>query len=475
VTGQVATIEHVLGRARWAARAYQRYPATEVARIVSAVAAAAQTNAGRLAESAVAESGRGVVTDRTRTHTACANAANEFHPWPELLSPRIDPARTCVEIPRPAGVVLSLLPAHSAFAHGCVATLFALMTGNAIVIRCPAGEPSCAEGVRMLATTAVAAGAPDGVIQCLTEQAVLTHPAGCHPPVPPTADLLTHGRVDLVVGSPGTTADPAPAAGGVPVLVDAAADPSAVAAQLMDSVSFDNALVGGTESVLIVTDGVAEPVTAELGRRGAAVLDGAAAGQLRRYLFPDGTPAAEAAGRDAAWIAHRAGIRVDPATRVLVAPFDLVVPEEPLLRGTRAPVLGMVRVPDAARGVAAARSVVRAGGPALAAAVQSTDPAVIARFCTEVPVARVVVNAASTTAGPDGDTGLAEAVAAGMAVAGRPSPGLRPEDLLSWTKVTSTGTQPGLIAHLATTESQVTERGPVPPYPVASNAREGVQ
>ncbi|QYN38955.1 aldehyde dehydrogenase family protein [Pseudonocardia sp. DSM 110487] len=457
MTGQVSTIEHVLGHARWAARAYQRYPATDVARIVSAVAAAAQTNARRLAEAAVAESGRGVVTDRTRTHTACANAANELREA-DLLSPRMDPSGARVEVPRPVGVVLSLLPAHLAFAHGCVATLFALMTRNAIVIRCPAGEPSCAEGVRMLATSAVAAGAPDGVIQCLVEQSA-----------PPTADLLIDGRLDLVVTSPGT----APAAGGVPVLVDAAVDPAAVAAQLVESVSFDNALVGGTESVLVVTDGVAEPVTAELGRHGAAVLDGAAAGQLRRYLFPDGALAAEAAGRDAVWIAHRAGIRVDPATRVLVAPFDLVVPEETLVRGTCAPVLGMVRVPDVMRGVAAARSVVRAG-PGLAAAVHSTDPAVIARFCTEVPVGRVVVNA-GTTAGPDGDAGLAGAVAAGMTVAGLPSPGIRPEELLRWTSVTSTGTRPELIAHLTTTETRVAERGPVPPYPVASNAREGVQ
>jgi acetaldehyde dehydrogenase/alcohol dehydrogenase len=451
VTGQVTAVEHGLGRARWAARAYQRYPAADVARIVSAAAAAAQANARRLAESAVEESGRGVVTDRARAHTACANTAREFRRGPDLLSPRMDASRALAEIPRPAGVVLALLPAHAAFAHGCVAVLLALMTRNAILVRCPASEPSCAEGVRLLATAAAAAGAPDGVIQCITEQPVLTHPAGsagCHPPAPLTADLLADGRVDLVVAPPGSTADPVPAAGGVPVLVDASVDPSAVAAQVTGSVSFDNGLVGVTESVLVVTDAVAEPVTTELTRSGAALLDDAAARQLRRYLFPDGTPA---------------------------APFDLVVPEESLVLGTRTPVLGMVRVPDVTRGVRAARSVVRAGGPGIAAAVHSTDPAVILRFCTEVPVARVAVNAASTTAGPDGDAGLAGAVAAGMAVAGRPSPGLRPEDLLSWTRVTSTGTHPGLISHLATSESREADRGPVPPYPAASNAREGVQ
>jgi acetaldehyde dehydrogenase / alcohol dehydrogenase len=467
----VTAIEHVLGRARWAARAYQRFPAPEVARIVSAVSAAAQSNAHRLAESAVGESGRGVVTDRTRTHLACANAVRALHHEPDLVSPRVnasdvDASRALAEFPRPAGVVLALLPAHAAFAHACVATLLALTTRNAIVIVCPDEEPGSAEGVRLLATSAVAAGAPDGVIQYLTEQTM-----------PLTADLLADGRVDLVVGPTGTTAtaDPDPSAVGVPVLVDASVDPSVVATQVVDSASFDNALLAVTESVLVVTDEIAERVTTELARRGAAVLDGAAAGRLGRYLFPGGRPAAEAAGRNAAWIADRAGVRVDPATRVLVAPFDLVVPEEPLVHGTRAPVLGMMRVPDIARGVTAARSVVRPGRPGLAAVVHSTDPAVVLRFCTEVPVARVVVNAASTTAGGDGDAGLAGAVAASMAVVGRPSPGLRPEHLLSWTRVTSNGPQPGLIAHLAPSESWVADRGPVPPYPVASNAREGLR
>ena len=41
-----------------------------------------------------------------------------------------------------------------------------------------------------------------------------------------------------------------------------------------------------------------------------------------------------------------AGIRVPPKTRVLVAPFELIVPEEPLAREKLFPLLGLVRVPD---------------------------------------------------------------------------------------------------------------------------------
>lgn len=421
----MTAVEQVLGRAGWAARAYQRFTAAEAAAIASAVAATAAANARMLAESAVADSGRGLAADRARTHLACANAAR-------AIGPRR--SGSAAEIPHPVGVVLAELPAHLSFAHGCIASLLALATRNAIVVNCPDEAPGAAAGIRLLAAAAAEAGAPDGVVSCVTE------------PLP------TDGWGGLVV-------TPTTGAAGVPVLVDAAADPAAVAAHLVESVSFDNGLLGCTESVLILPDGVAGPVTAELARRGAAVLDDAAAKRLGRFLVLDGRAVAAAAGRDAAWLAEQAGIRVDPATRMLVAPFDLAVPDEPFVHAMRAPVLGIVRVPDINKGVTAARGVC---GRGLAAALHSSDPDVIRRFCTEIPAARIVVNAATTT-------DLAAAVAAGLTVAGRPAPGLAAEHLVSWTRVAATGTLPELDTPAAP------HRGPVPPYPVASNARAGAR
>jgi hypothetical protein len=98
-------------------------------------------------------------------------------------------------------------------------------------------------------------------------------------------------------------------------------------------------------------------------------------------------------------LARRAGIALDPGTRLLLAPFALVAPEEPLAGTVQLPVLGLVRVPDVGAGVAAARAVQRIGG-ARTAAIHSTDWATIIAFGAALPVQRVVANAGCWPAPP---------------------------------------------------------------------------
>src|SRR5260370_31945981 len=98
-------------------------------------------------------------------------------------------------------------------------------------------------------------------------------------------------------------------------------------------------------------------------RKHAVLLDEPGRDKLRAYLFPDGLLNGEAIGKDAAWIAREAGIRVPPRTRLLLAPVDLVVPEEPFCREKLSPVLGVVSAPTASHGIEAARAVVRIGAP----------------------------------------------------------------------------------------------------------------
>ncbi len=69
-----------------------------------------------------------------------------------------------------------------------------------------------------------------------------------------------------------------------------------------------------------------------------------------------------------------------PRTRVLVAPFSLVVPEEPLAREKLFPLLGLVRVPDARRGIDAACALLRIGGAGHSAVIHSRDPRTIMAY-----------------------------------------------------------------------------------------------
>ena len=66
------------------------------------------------------------------------------------------------------------------------------------------------------------------------------------------------------------------------------------------------------------------------------------------------------------------------------------MPEEPLALEKLFPLLGLVRVPDAARGIDAARALLRIGGAGHSAVIHSRDPRTILAYGAAVGVLRVV-------------------------------------------------------------------------------------
>jgi hypothetical protein len=165
---------------------------------------------------------------------------------------------------------------------------------------------------------------------------------------------MTDERTSLIVATGGVPVVRAayssgtPAAGvgpgNVPVLVDATADLPKAAKRIVDSKSFDNSVLCTNESVLIVEDAIAAALLRHLKREGAHLLEPGDAAKVAGLLFPGGHFDIRFVGRDAPWIAGEAGLRVPGTTRVLLAPFPLVVPEEPLAHEKLCPVLGLVQV-----------------------------------------------------------------------------------------------------------------------------------
>jgi hypothetical protein len=128
---------------------------------------------------------------------------------------------------------------------------------------------------------------------------------------------------------------------------------------------------------------------------------------------------------------------VPAGTRVLVAPFPLVVPEEPLASEKLFPLLGLVRVPDAARGIEAARALLRIGGGGHSAVIHSRDPRTILAYGAAVRVLRVTVNAPGSTGSAGLDTNLAPTMTVGTGFFGRSSltENLQPKHLVQWTQL----------------------------------------
>jgi acyl-CoA reductase-like NAD-dependent aldehyde dehydrogenase len=258
------------------------------------------------------------------------------------------------------------------------------------------------------------------------------------------------------------------------VLVDATADLARAARRIVDSKSFDNSVLCTNESVLIVEEQAAAALLRELKRAGAYLLQPAERDRISRLLFPNERFDTRFVGRDAAAIASAAGIRVPAATRVLLAPFDLVVPEEPLAHEKLCPVLGLVRVPSARRGIDAARAVLRLSGRGHSAAIHSTDPRVIMEFGAAVEVLRVAVNAGASLGAAGLDTNLAPSMTIGTGFFGRSSTAenLHPRHLVQWTRLAYSSDPAEAFGDFTGLVPWHTPAGQVPPYPVASNQRE---
>ena len=212
----------MLQRAQWAARAFARYDKDTVDAIVAAAAQAGAAKAREYAEWAVRETGFGVVEHKVLKNVACSTGHRGRLPGPRLRLAADRPDGQDRRDPRPAGVVLALTPSTNPVATVYFKCLLALMTRSVVVVSPhPMAKECCADAARTLAEAAVAAGAPDGVIQVVDE-----------PSVPLINALMTDERTDVIVATGGVPGGPrrlqlghtpriGVGPGNVPVLVDA--------------------------------------------------------------------------------------------------------------------------------------------------------------------------------------------------------------------------------------------------------------
>jgi acyl-CoA reductase-like NAD-dependent aldehyde dehydrogenase len=427
----------MLQRARWAATAFAMYDRDRTRRIVEAVADVAYQNSERFAGEAVEETGMGVAEHKKRKNEACSRGLVERNAAEDFVGVRIDAGRKLLELPKPAGVILALTPSTDPIATTYSTVLCALMTRNAIVVSPhPMARRVCTAAVRLMARAAVSAGAPDGCLQVVQE-----------PTVPLIESLMADPETDLILaagsgalvraayrsGNPALGAGP----GNVPAMVDATADIARAATCLVDSTSFDNSLLSTSESTLIAEESIADALLAELGRRGACVLDAEASGRIRATCYPDGRINTALAGKGATELAQAAGISVPAGTLVLVAPFESIVPEEPFAQEKLFPLLGTVRVASARLGIEAARALLRIGGAGHSAVIHSRNPATILAYGAALRALRISVNAPGSTGSVGMDTNLAPTMTIGTGFFGGSSlaGNLQPRDLVQWTQV----------------------------------------
>ena len=352
-----AEAETMLERARWASEAFLRYDRPRVIAIAEAVAAAAFDKAEAYAEWAVRETGFGVVAHKKIKNELTSHAMlDHYREW-DFVNPRTDPATGVVEVPRPAGVIFALVPSTNPIATINFKSLCAMLTRNAIVLSPhPAARECCVDAAQMLARAAEAAGAPDGIIQVVEK-----------PNIPLIEQFMRSDRTDVILATGGnamvrsaySSSNPALGVGpgNAPVYVDQSADLAKAANAIVESKSFDNSVLCTNESVMIVHEAIARELGRELEKAGCYICSGEETAAIRAFLFHARGFNVEALGRDAQWIAAKAGLKVPAKTLVLVAPIDAIGVEEPLSREKLCPVLAMFTAASRPQANATARAV----------------------------------------------------------------------------------------------------------------------
>ncbi|MEX2144207.1 MAG: aldehyde dehydrogenase family protein [Anaerolineales bacterium] len=370
----------------------------QVDRVCEAMAKAAYHASERLGRLASEETGYGVPE-----HKKLKNEFASARVWESIKNiktvgvVRHDPATRVYEIAWPMGVVAALVPSTNPTSTVINKVLISVKARNGVVVAPhPAAVKCCTEAASLMAQAAVQAGAPEGLIQCMSQVSL-----------PGTNELMAHRHTAVILatgGSPMVRAahsqgKPAYGVGpgNVPVYVDRSADLEKAARYIVASKAFDFSVICATEQAVVADRPIAARLEQLMKSEGAYFLDETQTQAMRQSLFhPDGSINTATVGKSPQVLAGMAGIRVPSSARILVTKLDKVGRAEPLSREKLTTLLGWYEVDGWEQGCERSIELIHFGGRGHSLIIHATDHNVIMAFGLEKPVFRIGVNTMGT-------------------------------------------------------------------------------
>ena len=410
-------------RAATAQKKFAEFSQEQVDAIVEACAKAAAENAEPLARAAVEETGFGNVADKIIKNTlAAVNVPRAIRGMRTVGILREDREKGIVEVASPVGVVAAVIPSTNPTSTAIYKTLIAIKARNAIVLSPHPSAIKCiCRAATVLDRAALAAGAPEGLIQCMQ-----------HTTLEGTRELMRRPEVGVILATGGTglvraaygSGKPAYGVGpgNVPAFIERTADVRKAVADIIAGKTFDYGTICSSEQAIVAEETVRESALDECRKQGAYFLSPEEIEKVSRLVFVPGsrTPNTEIVGRAATVIAEMAGIRVPPATRVLIARLgpEQVGREFPLSAEKLSPILAFYAVENFAAGIALCRRLLEFGGLGHTCSIHSQNRAAILEFGEAMPAFRVVVNSASVHGSVGYSTNLFPAMTLGCGAPG---------------------------------------------------------
>lgn len=411
----IQAMRDAVASARAAQQVMAGFSQDQVDAVVDAMARAGEAAAQDLARLAVAETELGVYEDKVVKNLLSTRDLHRAIAGIKTVGvTRHFPETKIYEIAEPMGVVAGLTPVTNPTSTALYKAIIAVKARNAIVLSPHPRAVRCtAQAAAVVAEAAVRAGAPAGLVQCLTQPTLeATQQLMRHPDV---AIILATGGSNMVraaysSGKPALGVGP----GNVPAYIDRTADVARAVGYIVISKTFDNGTVCASEQAVVVDRPVAQQAEAEFRARGAHFLAPDEVAKVSRVLVQrDGSITPAMVGQPAARIAELAGVAVPAGTRLLIAPLEGVGRKYPLSCEKLSPVLAWYVVDGWEAGCHRSIEILRFGGVGHSLAIHAGDDKVIMEFALKKPAFRILANTPSTHGAVGATTGLPPAMTLG--------------------------------------------------------------
>lgn len=403
-----------------AQKEYMKFTQEQVDKIVKAAADAAYQASERLGKLAVEETGMGVAEHKKIKNEV--GSRDVYESIKNLKSVGVvaeDRANKVVEIAAPFGVVAGIIPTTNPTSTAFFKTLIALKTRNAIVVSPHPYAIECTkEALKVCADAAEKAGAPKGLVQCLTLGSMEA-----------TQELMKHKDIHLILATGGgalvraaySSGKPAYGVGpgNVPVYIEKSARVDKAVGQIVDSKSFDYGTICATEQALVVDQAIQDQVKKALEKNGAYLLNDEEKKKMEKTISPvPGKVNPKIVGKSPQVIAELAGISIPEGTRILVGMEDRVGKDVPFSLEKLSPVFAFYTVRDTDHAKEVCLDLLNLGGRGHSLSIHTQDDRIAREFSIEMPVSRILVNTMSSIGAVGGTTGLKPSLTLGCGTFG---------------------------------------------------------
>src|SRR5881397_2643299 len=281
----VQEARHLVETAHDAWLKFEDFAEDQVERFLSEISRAAIANAEALARIAVDETGYGTVEHKTLKNLFCADDVyRAIRPMKTVGIVNEDKEKKVFEVAISIGVIAAIIPSTNPTSTAIYKALIALKGRNVIVFSPHPSATRCInETARICIEAAERAGAPRGVISCMTvptlegTQELMKHPL--------TSLILATGGTGLVkaaysAGKPAFGVGP----GNVPTYIEKTADLPKAVRDILTGKCFDNGTLCSSEQSIVCDEAVKDSVLEELKKQGAHVCGPQEKVQLERII-----------------------------------------------------------------------------------------------------------------------------------------------------------------------------------------------